>query len=115
MSYRASFQPGLGARIDPDLPAGFETSRYQFQTGGREPNTMLFLGSFRHVPNQEALDWFTRRVLPRVLDGCPQARLIIIGSAPPPRHSLPDLSEAIEFRGFLQAVPGPLARLPGFL
>ena len=28
---------------------------------GREPVTMLFLGSFRHTPNRVALDWFVAR------------------------------------------------------
>ena len=44
-----------------DNRAGIATSRYEFRPDGREPQTMLFLGSFRHLPNQEALDWFTRK------------------------------------------------------
>ena len=53
--------PELAGRIDDGLRAGIDTGRYQFQPTGREPFTMLFLGSFRHTPNQVALKWFVRR------------------------------------------------------
>ena len=48
-NYLLSFLPGLRGRID-DNRAGIATSRYEFQPNGREPETMLFLGSFRHPP-----------------------------------------------------------------
>jgi GT2 family glycosyltransferase/glycosyltransferase involved in cell wall biosynthesis len=112
--YLLSFLPGLAAKID-DNRAGIATSRYEFKTDGREPHTMLFLGSFRHPPNQEALDWFTRKVLPVVLERCPQARLAIVGSDPPPLHSLPDLPGAIELRGFVDDVREPLGRYAVFV
>jgi glycosyltransferase involved in cell wall biosynthesis len=76
---------------------------------------MLFLGSFRHPPNQEALAWFTRQVLPRVLERCPEARVVIVGSDPPPLHSLPDLPGAIELRGFVDDVREPLSRYAVFV
>ena len=112
--YLLSFLPELAHKID-DNRAGIATSRYKFQVNGREPYTMLFLGSFRHTPNQEALDWFTRQVFPSVLQRCPQARLVIVGSDPPPRHSLPDLNGAIELRGFVEDVREPLARYSVFV
>ena len=109
-----SFLPGLRGRID-DNRAGIATARYEFQPDGREPFTMLFLGSFRHTPNQEALDWFTFKVLPPVLKRCPKARLVIVGAEPPPRHSLPDLPDNIELRGFVEEVREPLARYAVFV
>jgi glycosyltransferase involved in cell wall biosynthesis len=75
---------------------------------------MLFLGSFRHIPNQAALNWFTRQVLPLVLAKRPQARLIIIGSDAPPRHSLPDIPN-IEMLGFVHDVRDALARYSVFV
>jgi glycosyltransferase involved in cell wall biosynthesis len=76
---------------------------------------MLFLGSFRHLPNQEGLEWFTRYVLPRVLEQRPNARLVVIGSDPPPRHSLPGNSDAIELVGFVDDVMEPLRRYALFV
>jgi len=112
--YLLTFLPQLRERID-DNRAGIATSTYRFQADGREPNTMLFLGSFRHPPNQEALEWFTRLVLPRVLKQQPQARLVIVGADAPPLHSLPDLGAAIERRGFVEDVREPLGRYAVFV
>jgi len=109
--YLVSF---LRGKLD-DNRAGIATSRYQFQTSGREPCTMLFLGSFRHPPNQEALDWFTSQALPAVLRRSPQARLVIVGAEPPPRHSLPDLPDNIELAGFVEDVREPLSRYSVFV
>ena len=111
--YLLSFLPGLRGKLD-DNRAGIATSRYQFRLEGREPNTMLFLGSFRHLPNQAALNWFARYVMPGVLKRCPEARLIIVGAEPPPRHSLPDLP-GLELRGFVDDVREPLSRYAVFV
>ena len=114
--YLKSFLPNLKDRIRDDLRAGIDTSDYCFRPDGREPFTMLFLGSFRHIPNAEALDWFLQGVLPRVLERRACARLIVIGSDPPPRHSLPHSSDAaIELRGFVENVREPLERYAVFI
>jgi len=113
-NYLLSFLPTLRGRID-DNRAGIATSRYEFQADGREPETMLFLGSFRHPPNQEGLSWFTQKVLPAVLEHKPRARLVIVGSEPPPRHSLPHLPDNIELRGFVEDVREPLSRYAVFV
>lgn len=112
--YLASFLPELKGRIDDEYRAGIDTSLYKFRPSGREPFTLLFLGSFRHAPNQEALNWFVREVLPQVRAREPRARLIVIGSDPPPRHSLPE-GEAIELKGFVEDVREPLVRYAVFV
>src|SRR5581483_3775586 len=43
------------------------------------------------------------------------ARLAVVGSDPPPRHSLPGPVEAIDFRGFVQDVHEPLGRYSVFV
>ena len=112
--YLLSFSPRLRGRID-DNRAGIATSRYEFRAQGREPETMLFLGGVRHPPNQEGLNWFTREVLPAVLERKPKARLILVGAEPPPAHSLPHLPENIEIRGFVEDVREPLGRYAVFV
>ncbi|MGH9672789.1 MAG: glycosyltransferase family 4 protein, partial [Bryobacteraceae bacterium] len=114
-SYLASFLPALRSRIDDDLRAGIDPRLYEFRGNGREPQTMLFLGSFRHLPNHHALQWFVQQVMPRVLARKPEARLIVIGSDPPPKHSLPDMGAAIEMRGFVEDVREPLGRFAVFV
>lgn len=113
--YLRGFLPTLDGRIDDGLRAGIDTARYAFQPGDRQPDTMLFLGSFRHVPNLQALEWFVRDVLPRVLAQRPQARLVVVGSDPPPRHTLPSQSDAIDLRGFVEEVREPLAECALFV
>jgi glycosyltransferase involved in cell wall biosynthesis len=109
--YLLSFLPELKGRIDDGYRAGIDTSRYLFSTYGREPLTMLFLGSFRHTPNQEALTWFVERVLPLVLAQEPGARVMVVGSEPPPREKF----QHGEVVGFVEDVREPLARYALFL
>ena len=59
--YLLSFAPDLAPKLRDGLRAGIDTSRYEFRPCGREPFTMLFVGSFRHEPNRVALDWFVAK------------------------------------------------------
>jgi glycosyltransferase involved in cell wall biosynthesis len=115
--YLESFLPQLRGRIDAEYRAGIDTTWYDFKPIGREPFTLLFLGSFRHLPNAEALQWFVNDVYPRVRAAEPQARLIVIGSDPPPRHSLPSQmgEDAIELVGFVKDVRESLSRYAVFV
>ena len=81
--YLEGFAPALKEKLQAGLRAGIDTSRYRYSSGGRDSRSMLFLGSFRHAPNQAALDWFIRHVLPRVLERAAGARLTVVGSDPP--------------------------------
>ncbi|MBI3209356.1 MAG: glycosyltransferase [Candidatus Solibacter usitatus] len=114
-AYLFSFLPQLRDRTDATLRAGIDTTPYRKYTGHREPLTMLFVGSFRHVPNAEALTWFVKHVLPRVTAREDAARLVIIGSDPPPRHSLPIADRHIEIRGFVEDLHEPFSRYAVFV
>ena len=103
-AYLERFLPALAPRIDAGLRAGIDTRQYPFPAGPRRARTMLFLGSFRHIPNQVALDWFTREVLPLILEQVPDARLLVAGSDPPPRHAFPDPLNAIDLLGFVDDI-----------
>jgi GT2 family glycosyltransferase/glycosyltransferase involved in cell wall biosynthesis len=102
--YLESFLPRLSPRIDAGMRAGIDTAIYPFPGGPREPYTMLFLGSFRHTPNQVALDWFARFVLPLIVAKIPQARLLVAGSDPPDRHLFSDPANAIDLLGFVEDI-----------
>jgi glycosyltransferase involved in cell wall biosynthesis len=112
--YLESFLPQLKGKIDDGYRAGIDTAQYDFKPSGREPFTLLFLGSFRHLPNVEALQWFLKEVFPKIRAAEPRARLVIVGSDPPPRHSLRD-AEAIEMIGFVEDVREPLSRCAVFV
>ena len=91
----AALRPGSGLharepRIHRIVPARVKGPRSGRSAGRRQrvgiipsragrasPLTMLFLGSFRHAPNQIALDWFATEVLAVASwPHCPHARLI---------------------------------------
>ncbi len=102
--YLEGFVPKLASRMDAGMRAGIDARAYPFSGGPREPRTMLFLGSFRHTPNQVALEWFSRFVLPLIVEKVPRARLLVAGSDPPPRHAFADPSGAVEMLGFVEDV-----------
>jgi len=41
--------------------------------------TLLFVGALDYEPNTEAVEWFTREVMPRILSEAPEARVRIVG------------------------------------
>src|SRR5581483_3411822 len=113
--YLGSFLPDLAHRMQPGLRAGIDTSRYDFRPCGREPGTMLFLGSFRHTPNQVALDWFATHVMPHILEDEPYARLLVVGSDPPPAHAYGDLGDHLELMGFVEDANSVMQRCAVFV
>ena len=113
--YLLSFLPGLAPKLQDGLRAGIDTARYEFRPCGREPLTMLFVGSFRHAPNRVALEWFVARVLPLVLKKQPAARLVMVGSDPPPAHLLGGASASLDMLGYVEDVREPLSRYSVFV
>jgi GT2 family glycosyltransferase len=114
-AYVTQFDPDLAGRIDDDLRAGIDVERYDFEPGGRKPGTLLFLGSFRHAPNAEALAWLVQHCFRRIIARRPDAKLTVIGSDPPPRHSMPDFGPNIEILGFVEDIRSPLRESALFL
>lgn len=43
----------------------------------------VFVGSFRHSPNADAVVWFCQEVLPLIVSECPNFRLMVVGEEPP--------------------------------
>jgi polysaccharide biosynthesis protein PslH len=78
----AGAEPSLASRVRVDpfglvLPPAADPA-------AEEPGTLLFTGTFTHLPNREAALWLAREILPVVRERRPAARLRIVGSAPPP-------------------------------
>ncbi len=113
--YLLGFRPELAPRMRAGLRAGIDTGRYEFRPRGREPLTMLFLGSFRHDPNRVAVDWFIRHVLPLVIAREPAAQFAIAGSDPPPEHTYADHAAHLQMLGYVEDIREPLARYAVFV
>lgn len=77
----AALAPEAAARVRVDpfglvLPPVADPAR-------EVPGTILFVGAFHHPPNRDAALWLAREILPAVRERVPEARLRIVGSAPP--------------------------------
>jgi glycosyltransferase involved in cell wall biosynthesis len=64
------------------------------------PDSIVFVGGFKHDPNIDAVRYFCREIFPLVRAQVPAARLLIAGSDPPP--SVRQLAgEQVEVLGFV--------------
>ena len=108
-----SFAPRLAPRVETGTRTGIDVQRYTFHPTGREPLTMLFLGSFRHLPNREGFEWFRSEVLPRVLAAEPGAQIVVVGSEIQPGKAAGQ--PGVEMRGFVDDIREPLARYALFV
>jgi len=64
-------------RISPNVP--FNEPGDSNLTKAGEDEVVLFVGSFGHVPNQDAVRWFLDNCWPRVLSARPDAEFRIVG------------------------------------
>ena len=99
-----------GARRVEPLINGVDLERFQPSDIEPEPAQLLFIGSFAHLPNVLALDWFLKKVWPRL--GLLNPTLHIIAGRRPEYYleryadkARPDLKEpGIELEAFVSDV-----------
>jgi O-antigen biosynthesis protein len=101
--------------IEEGYRAGIDVAQYTFTGEDREPDTMLFVGNFRHSPNQAALAWFVREALPKVRECRPQTRLIVVGAQAPAGFRESFEEPAVEFLGAVGDIRDVMARYAVFL
>ena len=65
-----------------------------------ERDALIFVGGFGHLPNVNAALWLAEEIMPLVWQSVPEARLLLVGSAPPLA---------------VQALAGPLVEVTGFV
>lgn len=76
--------------------------------GLKNRQDIVFVGSFSHSPNLDAIRFFIQEVFPLVKQKLPSIRLHIIGSGP--SHQIMDLeSDSVIIRGYVQDLPAALA------
>jgi glycosyltransferase involved in cell wall biosynthesis len=107
---RGSRDRASGARILEGLRAGIDVERYQFVEDGRAPDSLLFVGNFRHPPNTQALDFFIEQVLPAVRSKCPAAHLTVIGAHAPPGLENKLRRPGVTFLGPVEDIREPFSR-----
>jgi polysaccharide biosynthesis protein PslH len=67
------------------IPFGLDLPALPLSAEGRDPNAILFVGSFYHAPNEDAAVRLVRAILPLVRRTCPKAMVMLVGSHPTAR------------------------------
>ena len=106
---------GDGPSVHHNVRTGISVGSYSFRLEGREPGTVLFVGNFRHPPNLEALQFFRERVLPRVRERMPQARLVVAGAEAPAHLTAVLESEGAKYLGSVPEIRDVLGRYEVFV
>ena len=101
--------------IRDDLRAAIDLARYEYNEDGRQPDTLLFIGSFQHPPNRHALTYFIERVLPTVRAARPAARLLVAGAQAPPNFAATLSAPGVEFLGRVEDIRELYARCAVFV
>jgi glycosyltransferase involved in cell wall biosynthesis len=65
----------------------------------KEQRNVLFVGSYHHQPNSDAVQWFVKKVLPLVRQEYPQLKLRLVGSHYP-QSFIEALNDGLDFVGW---------------
>ena len=80
---RRLLQPLAGSTPVIRIPFGIAVPPEPSPPAAEQADTLLFVGSFRHPPNEDAAARLLAVIHPRVRARLPGARLVIVGSDPP--------------------------------
>jgi len=105
----------LAREIAPDarvhvLPNGVDTEYFQPATQAAPETAVIFTGDMSYFPNEEAVVFFARRVLPLIRRSVPGVRFLIVGRNPGPRVRELEKAGDVEVTGFVPDVRTWLAK-----
>ena len=81
------------------VPNGVAVDDFEASTDSTKRQGVLFVGSFPHLPNRDALEFFLERIWPLIRERRPDERLTIVGSAPSKDILALDADPAIDVVG----------------
>ncbi len=68
-----------------DVPTGVDTDFFRPRgTNDLKPHNLVFTGSMDWLPNEDAIQYFTKEIMPRIKQRVPEATLTIVGRNPYP-------------------------------
>jgi sugar transferase (PEP-CTERM/EpsH1 system associated) len=80
--YFARFTPPSKITV---IPTGVDVNYFQPEPDAERPNSMIFTGSMDWLPNEDAVFYFAKRVLPLIRRQVPDATLRVVGRRPSER------------------------------
>ena len=76
-----ALDPALDVTV---IPNGIDTEYFTPTGAAVDPATLIFTGNFEYAPNVEAARFLASAIFPLVQRAIPEARLLLVGNAPPP-------------------------------
>ena len=80
----ARLYPGAIAQPAHVVPTGVDTEYFAPSAGSQQPARLIFTGSMDWLPNEDAMLYFCRDVLPAIRAEVPDVALTIVGRTPTP-------------------------------
>jgi len=97
-------------------PRGIEIPEVVRDYSQRDRFSLLFVGTFNHLPNVDAVIWLCSEIFPELQKRCPQATLYIVGKNPPTSvRTIAAADQAIRLLGFVPQIEDYLDRLSVFV
>ena len=81
----AVFQRHCPEDVIEIIPNGVDVTHYQPDFSAEAPAHLIYIGSMDWYPNEDAVDFFTDEVLPRIQERVPDVRFSIVGGNPSTR------------------------------
>jgi len=106
-----ALNPNLRVEV---IPNGVDLSTFQLQNETRETAILLFTGNYEYAPNVDAALRLAREILPQVRAQIPEAKLWLVGHAPPAELQML-ASDTITVTGSVPDVRPYLARATVFV
>ena len=89
---REQMKDEYGAEAVFDVPTGVDVEFFQPNHAVKPvPNSLVFTGSMDWLPNDDAIRYFTREIMPLIKNKVPDVKLTVVGRNPAP--ALVDLSK----------------------
>ncbi|HJT21052.1 MAG TPA: glycosyltransferase [Nitrospira sp.] len=81
---RAMMEQDYGATAVGEIPTGVDTEYFRPGPDASHPFHLVFTGSMDWLPNDDAMKYFVRDILPRIRAALPEVALTIVGRNPFP-------------------------------
>jgi sugar transferase (PEP-CTERM/EpsH1 system associated) len=111
------FRRDFGVAGAAHVPTGVDVDFFR-PTGqvARQPRELVFTGSMDWMPNEDAIRWFEREILPLVRRAVPDVKLTVVGRNPPASiRALGEGDPAIEVTGSVPDVRPYMERAGVFI
>jgi glycosyltransferase involved in cell wall biosynthesis len=93
------------------IPTGVDVDYFRPTRDTETANSLVFTGSMDWLPNEDAMIYFIRSILPLIRNECPAVTLEIAGRNPSGKlKTLTERDKKIQITGWVDDIRGPLAR-----